>query len=140
MNKVLNDELAYLILSVVNEITDQSEACVQKSDEVRTLIEHEQSKLEETKNKFEILEEEIAVSVSEISTVSKATVQLNDAKDVIINAVSDLSAISQETAATNQEVTASITTIAENVKQVSSGSDRMNELSDDLKESVAYFN
>ena len=128
------------ILSVVKEITEQSEACVEKSDDVRTLIEHEQSTLELTKNKFGILEEEIALSVSEISTVSKATVQLNDAKNVIINAVSDLSAISQETAATNQEVTASITTIAENVKQVSTDSDRMNELSDDLKESVAYFN
>lgn len=127
------------ILSVVKEITEQSEACVKKSDEVRSLIENEQSTLELTRNKFSILEEEIGVSISEISTVSRATEQLNSAKNMIINAVSDLSAISQETAATNQEVTASIATIKENVDQVSSNSDRLNELSDELKESVAYF-
>ena len=102
-------------------------------------IENEQSTLEQTRNKFSILEEEIGVSISEISTVSRATEQLNSAKNMIINAVSDLSAISQETAATNQEVTASIATIKENVDQVSSNSDRLNELSDELKESVAYF-
>ncbi len=127
------------ILSVVKEITEQSEACVAKSDEVRTLIEEEQNTLDLTKEKFGILESEIRVSVSEIATVSDATEQLNDAKDIIINAMSDLSAISQETAATNQEVSDSIATIAENVKQVSADSDRMNILSDDLKESVAYF-
>ena len=112
---------------------------MQKSDEVKSLIEQEQSTLEITKDRFGILESEINVSVSEITTVSDATKKLNQAKDTIINAVADLSAISQETAATNQEVTASITTIAENVNKVSSGSERMNELSDDLKESVAYF-
>ena len=127
------------ILSVVKEITEQSEACVKKSDEVRSLIENEQNTLELTRNKFGILEEEIGVSISEISTVSRATEQLNSAKNMIINAVADLSAISQETAATNQEVTASIATIKENVDQVSTNSDRLNELSDGLKESVAYF-
>ncbi len=127
------------ILAVVKEITEQSEACVSKSDEVRILIENEQAILETTKDRFVILEEEIRSSVSEISTVSGATEQLNAAKDMIINAVSDLSAISQETAATNQEVTNSITSIAENVKQVSEDSERMNVLSDELKESVAYF-
>lgn len=127
------------ILSVVDEIMEQSEACVKKSDEVRSIIEQERSTLDLTKNKFDILEEEITVSVSEIKTVSDATVQLNDAKNQIINAVTDLSAISQETAATNAEVTASISSIAENVRQVSEDSDRMNELSEDLKESIAYF-
>ncbi|MCR4689883.1 MAG: cache domain-containing protein [Lachnospiraceae bacterium] len=127
------------ILSVVKEITEQSEACVTKSEEVRALIENEQSTLALTKNKFGILEEEIRSSVSEIATVSEATEQLNSAKDVIIHAVSDLSTMSQETAATNQEVTASITAIAENVRQVSEDSERMNELSNELKESVSYF-
>ena len=101
--------------------------------------ENEQNTLELTRNKFGILEEEIGVSISEISTVSRATEQLNSAKNMIINAVADLSAISQETAATNQEVTASIATIKENVDQVSTNSNRLNELSDGLKESVAYF-
>ena len=127
------------ILTVVKEITEQSEACVEKSDEVKSLIEQEQNTLEIAKNRFGILEEEISVSVSEITTVSDATKNLTQAKDMIINAVSDLSAISQETAATNQEVTASIESIAENVNKVSNDSEQMNELSDDLKESVAYF-
>ncbi len=127
------------ILTIVRDITEQSEACVEKSDEVRALIEQEKNTLEITRDRFGILEGEIDLSVSEIATVSDATRKLNQAKDTIINAVADLSAISQETAATNQEVTASITTIAENVNKVSTDSDRMNELSDDLKESVAYF-
>lgn len=127
------------ITAIVSAISAQSAACVKKSNEVRDLITQEQSLLNVTREKFEILEKEILSSVSEIHSVSDATEQLNNAKEIITSAISDLSAISQETAATNEEVTAQVTTIAENVNQVSADSEKMHELSNDLGNAVSYF-
>ncbi len=133
-------ESAEKIMAVVNEISLQSHACVEQSREVQELILKEQSLLNETKEKFDILDNEIKSSVIEINAVSGAADMLNDSKREISNVVSDLSAISEETAATNQEVTANIASIAGNVKKVSNDSELMNDLSNELDGAVAYFN
>ena len=127
------------IMSVVKEISEESQNCVEQSKKVQSIIVREQEILEEAKEKFEILGSEIDSSVSEINTVSGAADALNASKNEISNAISDLSAISEETAATNEEVTANITSIAENVQQVSDDSDNMDNLSEELKGAVAYF-
>ena len=132
-------ESAEKILAVANEISKQSSECVDESQKVRELIKKEQELLVNTKDSFEELNAEIEASVNEIQAVADAAKQLDTSKTSIMNAVSDLSAISEETAATNQEVTANVTNIAENVRRVSDDSDNMNTLSDELKEAVAYF-
>jgi len=130
---------ALRITEIVSEISAQSEECVTQSKEVEKIIAEERRLLGITSDKFAVLDSEIKSSVNEINSVSTITGQLNNIKEVITNAVSDLSAISQETAATNEEVCSSLSVISKNVTKVSEDSDHMNELSDDLKEAVSYF-
>ena len=89
--------------------------------------------------KTDVLDTEIKTSVKEIDSVSAITDELNDIKEVITNAVTDLSAISEQTAATNEEVTASVTQISKNVITISNDTEHLNELSDTLKDAVSYF-
>ncbi len=132
-------ESAEKIMAVVSEISQQSHECVEQSREVQELIIKEQSLLNEAKEKFDILGNEIKASVTEINAVSEAAETLNTSKIGISDAVGDLSAISEENAATNQEVTANIASIAENVKKVSDDSNIMDGLSNELNDAVAYF-
>ena len=134
-----SNQSAAKIRDVVGLVSAQSGECVEKSKEVKAIINEEQKLLEVTLEKFDILNDEIDSSVSEINSISSVTAKLDKIKNELLSAVSDLSAISEETAATNQEVTASIESIASNVRQVSNDSDHMNELSDGLKEAIAYF-
>ena len=134
-----SNQSAAKIRDVVSMVSSQSSECVEESRQVKDIINEEQKLLEVTLEKFEVLNDEINSSVTEINSISSVTTQLDKIKGELLSAVSDLSAISEETAATNQEVTASIESIANNVKQVSDDSDHMNVLSDDLKEAIAYF-
>ena len=130
---------AMRITEIVSEISAQSEECVAQSKEVEKIIAEEQRLLGITHTKFDVLDSEIKNSVQKINSVSSITDELNNIKSVITNAVTDLSAISEETAATNEEVSSSILVISKNVNQVSQDSDHINELSENLKEAVSYF-
>ena len=112
---------------------------MKQSESVHSAIAEEQEILGTTQQKFDALSGYISTSVSEIDSVSNKAEQLGSIKAVITNAISDLSAISEENAATNQEVSSSISTITANVGQVSSDSKDMNSLSAELETAVAYF-
>lgn len=134
-----SNDSAMRITEIVSEISAQSEDCVAQSREVEKIIAEEQRLLGITRDKFDVLDSEIKTSVKEIDSVSAITDELNDIKEVITNAVTDLSAISEQTAATNEEVTASVTQISKNVITISNDTEHLNELSDTLKDAVSYF-
>lgn len=134
-----SNQSASKIKDVVNQISTQSDECVSESKEVKNIIDEQRKLLEITLEKFDLLDNEINSSISEINSVSTIASELDRIKEVILSSVSDLSAISEETAATNQEVTASIESIADNVQKVSDDNEYMNDLSDGLKEAIAYF-
>lgn len=75
-----------------------------------------------------------------ISEIDQKATDLVILKEGIVGNISDLSAIAEETAASNQEVTASVTGIAQLVQDVSGQSDAMSGLSTDLSKAVSYFN
>ncbi|MBR3308253.1 MAG: methyl-accepting chemotaxis protein [Lachnospiraceae bacterium] len=134
-----SDVSANQIKDIVAAIGESSTKCVEHAKKVRELITDEKELLLLTQDKFANLDRDIQNSVEEISSVSMVTGQLESIKDTIANAVTDLSAISEETSATNEEVAASIQSVANNVGQVSENANVMNDLSADLKEAVAYF-
>ncbi|MBR4777111.1 MAG: cache domain-containing protein [Lachnospiraceae bacterium] len=134
-----SNDSAMRITEIVSEISAQSDDCVAQSREVEKIIAEEQRLLGITRDKFNVLDSEIKTSVNEIDSVSAITDELNDIKEVITNAVTDLSAISEQTAATNEEVTSSVSQISKNVITISNDTDHLNELSDSLRDAVSYF-
>ncbi len=134
-----SDVSANQIKDIVSEIGTSSAECVKSAKDVQDIIKEEQELLETTKEKFAILDTDIKSSVDEINTVSSVTGNLSEIKETIMGAVTDLSAISEETSATNEEVAATIESVASNVEQVSNDTGTINQLSQDLLEAVAYF-
>ena len=112
---------------------------MEQAQKVRELIATEKDLLGVTQEKFSNLDSNINGSVEEIRSVLEITTQLETIKDTILNAVSDLSAISEETSATNEEVSASIALVEQNVDKVADNAGVMNGLSSKLKGAVAHF-
>ena len=127
------------IRSIIDELTRQSEQSVAASESVETAINEEQEILSETKKRFDILNTEITNSVEDIRGISSQTESLENIKSVIVENVSDLSAISQENAASTEEVTASMESIAGNIRLISDDSEGMNGIADSLVEAVGKF-
>ncbi len=134
-----SDASANEIKVITEEISALSNTCVAQADTVKELIENEQTLLQQAKSQFDILDNEIASSVTNIETVDEITTKLGTIKDTIVNAVSDLSAISEETSATNQEVSATTETVATNVSSTSTSMHDINSLADNLKEVISFF-
>ncbi len=134
-----SDESAGEIKVVVDEISALSNKCVTQADSVKHMLMEEQELLNKARSQFDTLDNEIGLSVQNINTVRDITNQLGTIKDTIVNAVSDLSAVSEETSATNEEVTASTNVVDTNVGNVSSSMGDITDLSDKLKEAVGFF-
>lgn len=132
-------ESAAEIRSIIDELTKQSEQSVMASESVEAAIDEEQMILDETKKRFDILNTEITNSVEDIRGISSQTESLENIKSTIVENVSDLSAISEENAASTQEVTASMENIAMNIRQISDDSEGMNDIAKDLVSSVGEF-
>ncbi len=127
------------IRAIIDELTRQSEQSVAASESVEAAIDEEQGILVETKKRFDVLNEEITNSVEDIKGIASQTESLESIKAVIVENVSDLSAISQENAASTEEVTASMETIASDIRVISENSDGMNDIANSLVGSVGEF-
>ncbi|MCR5590285.1 MAG: methyl-accepting chemotaxis protein [Lachnospiraceae bacterium] len=127
------------IRAIIDELTKQSEQSVLASESVEEAINEEQNILVETKKRFDVLNTEITNSVADIRGISSQTESLESIKATIIENVSDLSAISQENAASTEEVTASMENIASNIRTISGNSDGMNDIANNLVRAVGEF-
>ncbi|MBO4903589.1 MAG: methyl-accepting chemotaxis protein [Lachnospiraceae bacterium] len=127
------------IRAIIDELTKQSEQSVLASESVEEAINEEQIILGETKKRFDVLNTEITNSVEDIRGISSQTESLESIKATIVENVSDLSAISQENAASTEEVTASMENIAMNIRVISDNSEGMNSIAGSLVESVGEF-
>lgn len=134
-----SDVSANQIKQIVKEVGESSRLCVEQAEVVKEAISREKELLTASQESFSVLDSNIGDAVEEITEVANVTAQLEVIKETILGAVSDLSAISEETSATNEEVAAAIANISTNVDNVSSNTDTMNKLSDDLIRTVEYF-
>lgn len=127
------------IKNIVSEIVDKSAKSVSLSEDVARIIDEEQKYIEETQERFNVLNEKIEEAFTEINDISAKAEDLDTAKDSITSSISDLGAISEENAASNEEVSASITDIANAISNIASNSEATHDSAADLDETVAYF-
>ena len=132
-------EGAEMIKNLAKTITEKSGRSAELAEGIRTLIVEEQESVLNTQKKYEELSDSINRSVEEIKAIAEKTENLTDSKEKVIEDVQSLSAISEENAASNQEVSANVTEIISEVQLVNEHCEKMNEMAGKLEESVAYF-
>ncbi|MBO5373213.1 MAG: cache domain-containing protein [Lachnospiraceae bacterium] len=132
-------EGAEMIKNLAMTITDKSQKSVKLADRVRSLILLEQENLTKTQKKYEELSDNINKSVVEIRSIAEKTDNLTDYKEKVIENVQGLSAISEENAASNQEVNANVFEIISEVQLVNDNCGKMNSMAQELEKSVSYF-
>ena len=132
-------EGAEMIKNLASTITEKSKKSVALTDQVQSLIELEQKSVTETQEKYAKLSENIDKSVIEIKSIADKTDYLAMYKEKVIDNVQNLSAISEENTASNQEVCANVSEIMSEVQIVNDNCVIMNQMAEALNESVSYF-
>ena len=127
------------IKNIADNILEKSNRSVILTGRMKELAEQEQTDIGNAKESFDILNRIIEENAAIAQTVMDKTKNLEALKLDIINSVSELSAISEENAASNEEVTARVTEIAESVNRISEDTQTVRKVSSDMKELMDYF-
>ena len=135
-----SNEGATSIQQIAREVLSNSEESVKLASNIKKVIEESQTDIEKTSREFDTLNEAIEANVHAIQEVRENTKRLAEIKEAIISNVSDLSAISEENAASSEEVSASIESVTENVNEITREMNQVEELSGHLSETVSFFN
>lgn len=124
---------------VTKKVLDLSSKSRALTEAIAEIIKDEQHKVEATQDSFLKLKGEIDHSLSQINSIAEGVKKLEVAKDTATRAVSDLSAISEENAATNEQVNASIAGLSANITDISDRSDSMSSMAGVLTEAIKAF-
>ncbi|MBR1391709.1 MAG: cache domain-containing protein [Lachnospiraceae bacterium] len=134
-----SSESANTIREISDEIVSMSKKSVSMTEEVSEAIKKEQEYVQEVSANIDTLSKGVTKVIEEVEDISRQANNLNVSKDGVMNNISDLSALSQENAASSQEVTASVETISEAIDGTKDKSGEMKDMSVKLRKMVDFF-
>lgn len=134
-----SEESGNTIKAIAQDIIAKSSESVQQAAKIREIIDQEQQDMNATEEIFNTLISEIETSVGQISEISDRVRVLDDIKGVIVSNVSDLSAVSEETAASCETVEGSVYNVVDAFGDISAKAQEMAGLSEDVTGAVEFF-
>ncbi len=127
------------INEIVEDIIRLSSESSQVINEIGGIISAEQEKVNLTRESFKLLKEQVDASVSQITSISNDTESLTAAKATVVSAISDLSAIAEENAASCQECSASVSNIATTINNVKDKTAEIGDAAEVLEKYIKVF-
>ena len=134
-----SSESAEIISKIIDDLTEQADLTVRIVDEVSGVMENQQAKLRQTQERFGTLEQGISQSGSETKQIKERTDICDSARSRVEDVIVNLSAISQENAASTQETTASMAELNETMGQLTVSSGRLKEMAGRLEQDLNFF-
>lgn len=127
------------INSMINELYISSNEATEKSRQVKTFVEKQKQSVENTKDSFEAIVSNVEVVNNGVDKLDKVNVDLEKRIAAIAGLVDNLSAASEENAATAEELSASTSTITSGFELLRETGDSVSKSSDDLSDIVSEY-
>ncbi len=135
-----SNQSAVEIQGVVTTILNKVDECVEKAEEMTGVIGEQMTYLSETVNRIDDMSAAGRKLSDGAASINEEVNHLIVMKDNVLSSISDLSAISEENAATSQEITASIEEVSSAIETTRDESGKMKQLAEDLKDKMEFFN
>ena len=123
----------------MDELLIQSEAAVSAALEVKEGNTQQKEAVGKTLDSISGMIEDIKETVAEIRNISEEANTCASAKDVVVDVMSSLSAISEENAASSEQTGASAEELSAAVSTLSQSATDLKNIADDLLEEVNFF-
>lgn len=130
---------AQQIEEIIAELLEDSEKTVKIMGDVTNIVAEQQEKLDATKSKFEEVRSEINTSLNGITQIQNKTDALDKARVKIVEVITNLSAISEENAASAQETTASTEELNASVAELAKSAEMLKTMAASLEDDVKIF-
>lgn len=134
-----SNESAKQISVIIDNLLKDSEETVRVMSEVDAIVKEQKEKLDETKDKFDLVTEGVSSTRKETIAIEKQANACNEARTVVMGVIENLSAISEENAASAQETNASMEELNANLTLLSDAAKDLLDLSTELEKSMEFF-
>lgn len=130
---------AKTIEDIINQLSVDSEASVQIMAEVSGIIADQQSKLNETRIKFNDVSKGIDSSMVESKNIYDQIQECDAARVKVTDVIENLSAVSEENAASTQQTNSSMQELNSTVSQLADAARDLKNIADALGEDISFF-
>ncbi|MCF8020657.1 MAG: methyl-accepting chemotaxis protein [Vallitaleaceae bacterium] len=127
------------IQDIVINIQNESSQTVAVMKDVKDRGKEQSIAVEHVNEAFNSISSNIKDITLQIESINRHMLKMNDDKDNIVLSITNISAISEETAAASEEVTASMDQQLESTEEVAKLANDLNEMAHTLRESLSRF-
>jgi len=123
----------------VNDVIDKVNVCASMAVDAQSMMNEQQKLVNGVSEGMTELSAAVQRVTEQIESISDEVQNLDTAKESVLGNITDLSAISEENAASAQEVTASIESIAAGIAGTKDESGELRSISEQLVEQLKFF-
>lgn len=134
-----SNESAQIIAEIIKELLQDSEHTVKVMEEVQEIVNEQQVKLMQTKERFDDVSDGIDLSRNETNEIKGQTEVCDSARSKVVEVISNLSAISEENAASTQQTTASMQELNATINLLAGHAAELTRISEELDEEIKFF-
>lgn len=127
------------IAEVIENLAKESKDTVDKMNVVQQAIEIQREKLQETKTKFKDVSVGINSSREETKEIKQVSDYCDKSRISMVDEISNLSAISEENAASTEQTMASIQNLNSSLAALASQAEGLKNLSDEIGDNISFF-
>lgn len=127
------------IQTVINELKIQSEEAVQYSEQAALTIKIQTDSVKNTESKFESIADLIDDIKHLLNELNQSSSKMDQNKNAIIELTQNLSAISEENAAGNEEASAAMTQQTMIIEEIAESGEFLSEISERLQSEISRF-
>ncbi|MEY8391959.1 methyl-accepting chemotaxis protein [Lachnospiraceae bacterium 45-W7] len=134
-----SSQSAQTITDVITALLTESDMTVKIMKEVEDIIADQRVKLEATQKHFTEVENGINSSREDTGMIEERTRVCDDSRKTVVDVIENLSALSQENAASAQETTASMEELGATTSMLAEAANNLKRLSDQIEEQMKFF-
>ncbi|WP_069998625.1 methyl-accepting chemotaxis protein [Cellulosilyticum sp. I15G10I2] len=124
---------------VVRELQNNSKASVEIMENVSVILNEQQDRVENSKNKYMSISEAIQASEQLVKKLNNSSKQMDKMKDEILSTIQNLSAIAEENSVSTQEVSASVEEQTASMEEIASASEGLADLAQNMQTIISRF-
>ena len=136
---VQSNDAAVEIQNIITTLQSEAQKTVDEMRNAEILMKEQQDKLDDTKVKFNDVSNGISVSRQGTDEIRVGADTADSSRTQVIDVISNLSAISEENAASAQETTASMQELNATINMMAQEATKLRQIVNGLNEDMAFF-
>ena len=127
------------IQKIIEEIVKTTKNAVEIAKEADNIVNEQQEAVDDTTAAFKTMGEQIEVLLKELQGIVQGVEAMEQTRSTTLGAIEEISAVSEETAASASTVSGIVSQQLEGVEELSQNSERLSTSADDLSKAIQQF-